>query len=123
MHIFTVNNGTSCNMEFSIRILTCSFFTHSFVTHNCHNYYLNLDSEFFNYDLLFCSRELYEQEEMLEEMYQERLGLLHKSMKKQQSRSVYNAVLPYSRLFSCGFNFRTAGAGRKLDFEKFFLPI
>ena len=32
-------------------------------------------------------------------------------------------VVPYSRLFSCGFNFRTAGAGRKLDFEKFFLPI
>ena len=31
--------------------------------------------------------------------------------------------LPYSRLFSCGFNFQTAGAGRKLDFEKFFLPI
>ena len=31
--------------------------------------------------------------------------------------------IPYSRLFSCGFNFRTAGAGRKLDFEKFFLPI
>ena len=31
--------------------------------------------------------------------------------------------IPYSRLFSCGFNFRTACAGRKLDFEKFFLPI
>ena len=27
-------------------------------------------------------------------------------------------MVPYSRLFSCGFNFRTAGAGRKLDFEK-----
>ena len=32
-------------------------------------------------------------------------------------------TLPYSQLFSCGFNFRTAGAGRKLDFEKLFLPI
>ena len=31
--------------------------------------------------------------------------------------------IPYSRLFSCRFNFRTAGACRKLDFEKFFLPI
>ena len=35
----------------------------------------------------------------------------------------YMMRIPYSRLFSCGFNFRTAGAGRKLDFEKFFLPI
>ena len=32
-------------------------------------------------------------------------------------------LLPYSRLCSCEFNFRTAGAGRKLDFEKLFLPI
>ena len=36
---------------------------------------------------------------------------------------VVNCFIPYSRLFSCRFNFRTAGAGRKLDFEKFFLPI
>ena len=35
----------------------------------------------------------------------------------------YCKVVPYSRLFSCVFNFRTAGACRKLDFEKFFLPI
>ena len=37
--------------------------------------------------------------------------------------SLYFFCIPYSRLFSCGFNFRTAGAGRKLDFEKFFLPL
>ena len=31
--------------------------------------------------------------------------------------------IPYSRLFLCGFNFRMAGAGRKLDFEKMFVSI
>ena len=37
--------------------------------------------------------------------------------------SLKSCDLPYSRLFSCGFNFRTAGAGRKLDFEKIFLSV
>ena len=37
--------------------------------------------------------------------------------------SYHHCRLTYSRLFSCGFNFRTAGAGQKLDFEKLFLPI
>ena len=36
--------------------------------------------------LLQHSRELHEQEEMLEEIYQDRLDLLHKSIKKQRTR-------------------------------------
>ena len=48
--------------------------------------------------------------------------LLQRESLAQQTTSIKQR-LPYSRLFSCRFNFRMAGAGRKLDFEKFFLPI